>query len=167
MIGRAIVAVVLLAALASCPRQAPQVRSTGAPDLETAAILRGLVRDPADRDIAGLYARDTDRVCIVPRDGGYRIGATVDYGEGQGCSAAGDVSRSGDSLRVRLGRDCRFDAAFDGDRITFPAVLPEPCASACLRSGTLAALDAERLSESVAEAATMRTADGSTPCAGS
>ncbi|KQN26603.1 hypothetical protein ASE86_11025 [Sphingomonas sp. Leaf33] len=167
MIARLIVPVVLIAALASCPRQAPLIRATDAPDLETAAILRGLVRDPADRDIVGLYARDTDRVCIVRRDGGYRIGATVDYGEGQGCSAAGDASRLGDALRVRLGNDCHFDAAFDGDRITFPAVLPEACATACVRSGTLAALDAERLSESVAEAATMRNADGRAPCAGS
>lgn len=164
MILRLGVGVAMLAALASCPRSEPRVRATAAPDLETAAILRGLVRDPADRDIVGLYARDTDRVCIVRRDGRYRIGATVDYGDGQGCSAAGDVMRSGAMLRIRLGDDCRFDARFDGDRISFPARLPTGCARACVNRATMEALDAERLSESVAEAATMRSANGSTPC---
>lgn len=166
MIVRFATAIVALTALASCPRHEPGVRATSAPDLETAAILRGLVRDPADRDIAGLYARDTDRVCIVRRDGGYRIGATVDYGDGQGCSAAGSVSRSGASLRIRLGDDCRFDASFDGDHIAFPAKLPPGCASACVDRATMEALDVVRLSESSAEAATMRSANGQTPCAG-
>lgn len=165
MIARLAVAFVLLGALASCPRHEPRVQATTAPDLETAAILRGLVRDPADRDIVGLYARDTDRVCIVRRDGRYRIGATVDYGEGHGCNAAGEVSRSRGVLRIRLTEDCRFDARFDGERITFPADLPEKCAQACNRRATMAALDAIRLSESAAEASTMRSANGEMPCA--
>lgn len=166
MILRLALAVAMLAALASCPRDEPRMRAPAAPDLETAAILRGLVRDPADRDIVGLYARDTDRVCIVRRGGRYQIGATVDFGDGQGCSAAGRVSRSGANLRVVLGDDCRFDAQFDGDRITFPAKLPDGCAAACGNRATMEALAAERLSESVAEAATMRAASGVTPCAG-
>ena len=61
--------------------QAPQ-------DLETAAIERGLVTDPRDTEIAGLYARDTDRICIVPAAPGYRIGAYVDYGDKITCSSS-------------------------------------------------------------------------------
>ncbi|MFD1788869.1 hypothetical protein ACFSC3_14990 [Sphingomonas floccifaciens] len=164
MILRVVASVVLLAALASCPRSEPRVRALAEPDLETAAILRGLVRDPAESDIAGLYARNTDRICIVRRDAGYRLGATVDYGEGIGCSAAGEVSRSGTRLSVRLSDTCRFEAAFDGDRIVFPAILPDGCASLCRKRASFGAVDVARLSASGAEAATMRTADGRLPC---
>jgi hypothetical protein len=56
--------VLLFLALTACSggqsgnAQAPQ-------DLETAAIERGLVRNPDDSDLTGLYARDTDRICVV------------------------------------------------------------------------------------------------------
>lgn len=165
MIARVLVGAALLATLASCPRTAPTVRATATPDLETAAILRGLVRDPADRDIVGLYARDTDRLCIVRAGRGHRVGVTVDYGDGTGCSGAGTVSRAGETLRLDLGRDCKIAARFDGDRIVFPVPVPDACTALCVRRATLAAIDVERLSESAAEAATMRDANGRTPCA--
>ncbi len=161
---RAALALIALATLASCPRgdvAGPQAR---APDLETAAVLRGLVTDPSRRDVVGLYARDTDRVCVVRRGGGYAIGAYVDYGEGIGCSGAGVLTRSGDRLAVTLGDGCTFDARFDGDRIQFPAVLPDRCAKLCGRRASFAALTAERLSETAAEAATMRDGRGRLPC---
>ncbi|URW76842.1 hypothetical protein M9980_06515 [Sphingomonas donggukensis] len=160
--GLAIAALVLLA---SCPRQGPIAAVLVAPDLETAAIARGLVADPADRDIVGLYARDTDRVCVVRRGLGYRIGAHVDYGQGVACSGAGSVSRSGDTLRVTLGEGCAFYARFDGARIVFPASVPEACAQLCGRRASFEALEVDRLSESEAEARAMRTAGNELPCA--
>lgn len=163
MIERALTALALLA-LASCPRAAMQSPDPDAPDLETAAIERGLVIDPRDREIAGLYARETDRLCLVRRGGSYRVGVSTDLGDDIACSAAGTVERSGDRLQVTLGQGCGFAARLDGERITFPARLPDACARACTRRATLAALSVTRLSESQAEASTMRDAGGHQPC---
>ncbi|WP_174280687.1 hypothetical protein, partial [Sphingomonas bacterium] len=129
------------------------------------AVARGLVADPARAVLAGLWANDTDRLCIVPTGDALRLGASVDYGEGQGCAASGTVERHGDRLRVRFG-DCRFDAGFDGERISFPAELPDACARTCTGRASLTALTVERLSESVSEAATLRASDGRNLCAG-
>ena len=92
----------LVLALAGCSTKPPE--NAAAPqDLERAAIERGMVRNPKDSDIAGLYARDTDRVCIVPDGQGYRIGAFVDYGDGITCSGTGTASRVGETLHIELG----------------------------------------------------------------
>lgn len=158
-------AALLLIAVASCPPRAETIAVPPAPDLETAAIARGLVRDPRGVDIVGLYVRETDRLCIVRDGAGHRIGATVDYGEGIACNGAGRLTRSGGALRVSLGAGCDFDARFDGDRIAFPARLPDGCAALCKRRATLAAVSVSRLSDSAAEAATMRDTRGRLPCA--
>ena len=83
----------LLLLLAACSAQAPQ-KAEGPPDLEAAAIRAGLIPDPQRGDIAGLYARDTDRLCIVRAGRGYRAGAYVDYGDALTCSARGPVARA-------------------------------------------------------------------------
>jgi hypothetical protein len=162
MIGR-LVAPIALLALASCPvtHRAEVVR---APTLEEAAIARGLVRDPADVDLTGLYARDTDRLCITGSSLSYRIGAYVDYGDGIACNAAGTVERDGQVLHVDFGDNCRFDARFDGERVTFPASVPSECRARCTRRASLAALEVQRLSGSSAEAAAMRNGKGDQPC---
>lgn len=139
--------------------QAPQ-------DLESAAIARGLVRDPEDSDLTGLYARDTDRVCVVRTGSAYRIGVYVDYGDRITCSGSGSVERDGSTLRIALGKDgaCRFDAQYDGERIKFPGVLPDACKPLCARRAALTGLEVTRLSESSAEAAAMRDAGGRRLC---
>ncbi len=155
----------LLLLLAACSggqgggnAQAPQ-------DLESAAIERGLVRDPEDSDLTGLYARDTDRICIVRAGSRYRIGAHVDYGERITCSGAGTVERNGATLRVTLGKSgCDFDAQYDGERIKFPGVLPDACKPLCTRRASFTGLEVARLSESAAEAAAMRDAGGRRLC---
>jgi hypothetical protein len=149
--------------LAACSSE-PQSNVSSAPDLESAAIERGLVRDPADTTMIGLYARDTDRVCIVPDGYGFRIGAFVDYGEGITCTGAGRVSRAGERLRVDLGSGCSFDAKFDGDRIGFPGSVPDACVKLCGGRASFAALAASRLSESGSEAASMRDGRGRLLC---
>lgn len=161
---RGALALVLL--LAGCSGAQPQQNAAQPQDLETAAIERGLVRDPKDTEIVGLYARDTDRICIVPGKDGYRIGAYVDYGERITCSGAGSVTRVGEVLHIRLGdKDaCSFDARFDGDRIRFPGALPEGCAGFCARRASYAGLEVSRLSESTAEASAMRDATGRRLC---
>jgi len=162
---RGAVALVALAALASCPRVDRPAATVEAPDLETAAILRGLVRDPKDVDPAGLYARDTDRLCVVHDAGEFRVGAYVDYGDDLGCNAAGSARRVGDRLSIDLGNGCTFDAEFDGDRVTFPAILPRGCARSCSPRATLAALDVRRLSDSEGEARAMRAGNRRRLCA--
>lgn len=138
--------------------QAPQ-------DLESAAIERGLIRDPDDSDLTGLYARDTDRICVVRTGSAYRIGAHVDYGDRITCSGAGSVERSGATLRIALGKEgCTFDAQYDGDRIKFPGTLPDACKKLCARRASFTGLEATRLSESAAEAAAMRDTAGRRLC---
>lgn len=161
---RATLALALL--LAGCSGNQPRENAAQPQDLESAAIERGLVRDPKDTGIVGLYARDTDRICIVPAGDGYRIGAYVDYGERITCSGAGSVTRVGEVLHIRLGdKDaCSFDARFDGDHIRFPGALPDGCTAFCARRASYAGLEVSRLSESTAEARAMRDAAGRRLC---
>ena len=157
-------AVLLLLALAGCDRAAPRSATPG-DQLEKAAEAAGLVADP-NGPLVGAWARETDRVCVVPgASGETRIGALVDYGEGQGCAVSGTLERSGARVRVRFG-DCRFDARFDGERLTFPVEVPAECERACTGRASLAALAVERQGSSVSEAATLRAPDGRLLCGG-
>jgi hypothetical protein len=161
-------AILPLLLFAGCSGGGGENQTASPPDLETAAIERGLVSDATDRDVVGLYARDTDRVCIVRQGGGYRIGAFADYGDGLSCTGSGKATRSGETLAIELrSKDratCAFDARFDGDRLTFPANLPAACAKLCGPRATFAALEVERLSESAAEAMALRSAEGQRLC---
>ena len=162
----AILATLLLAA---CSGGAPQPgASPTPPSLESAAIERGIVRDPKASDVTGLYARDTDRLCVVPDGTAYRVGAFVDYGDKVSCTGRGTAARSGATLAIefkgRNGETCSFDAKFDGDRITFPANVPDACAKLCGPRASFAALEVERLSESAAEAEALRSAEGVRLC---
>ncbi|EZP56710.1 MULTISPECIES: hypothetical protein [Sphingomonas] len=161
---RAVAALALAALLAGCGSPTPTVTDTPGSRLERAALRAGLVADPASGDPVGSWAAETDRLCIVPQDGGaLRIGAVIDYGEGQGCAAAGVARRRGSDLAIAFG-PCRFDARFEGDRIVFPAALPAGCDRYCTGRATLDALTVERLSASRAEAATLRTPSGKRLC---
>jgi hypothetical protein len=118
----------LLLLLGACSGPSPPPTNAVQPqDLESAAIERGLVRDPKDRELVGLYARDTDRICMVRSGNEYRVGAFVDYGDGVTCSGSGKVTRVGETLHVELGGEgtCGFRARFDGDRIQFPGTVPD------------------------------------------
>lgn len=159
---RAIVLVLFLFGCGS-PEQGATDISAGA-RLEAGATRAGLIPD-SRASIQGSWARDTDRLCVVDSGNGTsRIGAMVDYGDDQGCSASGTVSRSGDRLRVAFG-GCRFEARFDGDRIRFPANLPTACEALCRGRASLAALTVDRLSESRSEASALRSAKGKLLCA--
>ncbi len=156
----------LIAALAGCGRAShePGAQSTGAgAQLERAAIAAGVVADPGRLDPAGAYSSASDRVCILRAGGGYRIGASVDYGEGHGCVARGTARGLG-KLAISFGGTCRFEARFDGARLVFPPVLPEGCDSLCTGRASLSALVAGRLSEAESEAATLRGPDGKPLC---
>jgi hypothetical protein len=145
---------------------APDAANGAGAELERAAVAAGLVPDPAASSIVGAWARDSDRMCVVPGEGGReRIGVVIDYGEGNGCVAAGTVRRSGDRLAIDLGA-CRIDARFDGERISFPAEIDDACARSCRGNASLAALAVERVSGSAAEAATLRAPSGRLLCAG-
>ncbi|MEG3164150.1 hypothetical protein U1701_06040 [Sphingomonas sp. PB2P19] len=155
-------ALALLLAGCGSTEQATTNDTAGA-QLEAAATRAGLIADP-NASLQGSWARDTDRVCVVDSDNRTgRIGATVDYGDNQGCAASGTVSRSGDRLMVAFG-GCRFEARFDGDRIRFPADLPTACEALCTGRASLAALTVDRLSESRAEASALRSTKGALLC---
>lgn len=151
--------------LAGCGDEARPAAPTGAgAALERAAVATGVVVDPRATAIGGSYARDGDRLCIVPVAAGEaRVGVSVDYGEGQRCRGRGLARRSGERLDLTLGA-CRIAARLDGDRIGFPAELPEECRTLCAGRASLAALDLPRLSESLSEARSMRDYAGDPMC---
>ncbi|NLS26585.1 hypothetical protein S2M10_15690 [Sphingomonas sp. S2M10] len=157
---------VLLLGLAGCGGPAPAPSADVAVDLETAAIERGLVRDPKDANIAGAYARGPDRLCIVAAAATHRIGIVIDYGEGNGCRATGSVRRDGEGLILTLGSDggCRFAARYDGEHLALPGALPKACARLCTGRAALAGAQFARLGESLPEAQAMRDADGQALC---
>ncbi|MCD2316099.1 hypothetical protein LQ954_08050 [Sphingomonas sp. IC-11] len=154
--------------LAGCERGKPDaadgVGGAGAgAALEQAAIDAGIVTDPAKLNPVGAYASETDRVCIVPQEGGYRVGASVDYGDRQSCVARGTASGR-TKLRFEFGDECTFEADFDGGRVSFPATLPSACDTRCTGRATLTALSASRLSDAEAEARAMRGPDKQPLC---
>ncbi|HVF95577.1 MAG TPA: hypothetical protein VM900_14795 [Sphingomonas sp.] len=164
-LSQALVLVAVL--LAACGQQQPAaVPDTPGARLERAARAAGLVPDPQRGTLVGSWSRDADRLCIVPGDrGAYRVGAIVDYGEGQSCIASGTAKRSGAALDIRFGA-CRVQAGYDGSRIVFPAELSADCAATCAGRASFAALTVDRVSESVAEASTLRSPAGKLLCAG-
>lgn len=154
--------------LVACSDGRPASQVAGPPDLETAAVARGVVPDPGDRNLTGLYARDTDRVCLIARGGSYRLGVFVDYGDGISCTGVGRAARTGNRLTVDLNRrgggTCSFEARIDGDRILFPPNVPGGCASFCSRRASFAAVQVDRLSGSASEARALRGGDGARLC---
>ena len=132
--------------------------------LEQAAIATGVIRDPASADLTGVYANDPERVCVVPAAQDFRIGVTLDYGEGQQCSARGTLKREGETLEVDLGDGCAFDARFDGQGIKFPGALPDQCQRKCSGRATLAGVSVDALSASLSEATALTDAKGRALC---
>ena len=154
----------LALALAGCGRgaEAPVAANAGAA-LEAAAMARGVIADPAKVDPVGLYASESDKVCVVPQEGGYRVGASVEFGDGQGCFATGTATGR-QVLDVRFGEECRVSARIEGDRVSFPATLPAGCDRYCSGRASLAALTADRVSGSAAEAGSAVAAGGARMC---
>ncbi|TCQ08204.1 MULTISPECIES: hypothetical protein [Sphingomonas] len=152
-------ALLLALVLSGCGQEPSRtVADSAGARLEAAAETAGIVSDP-NAPLQGYWARDTDRVCVIGTEKTARIGVSVDYGEDQGCAASGTVERSDDALKVAFGA-CKFDARFDGDRIVFPAEMPEACESLCTGRASLAALAVDRISESRSEASTLRSTGG-------
>lgn len=167
--GKAAVALTLLA-LAGCsskPNVADVVPGGAGARLEQAAIASGVIRDPATTDLTGVYANDPERVCVVPASTDFSIGVTIDYGEGQQCSAIGTLKRSDALVKVDFGDGCAFEARFDGQGIKFPGVLPDQCQRKCTGRATMAGLSVDMLSTSLSEATALTDAKGRALCAGS
>ena len=164
---RAVVGAALM--LAACSPDTPSQQSAKPVrdgDLESAAIARGIISDPDNVQLAGLYARDSDRLCIVPDGLGYRIGVFVDYGDPIVCSGTGKVNRADETLHIELGRDggCSFDASFENGRIEFPGRVPDGCERLCSSRASLAGLTVSRLSRSLSEAHALRDSHDRSLC---
>lgn len=165
MRGALLVAALLVLAGCSGQQDSSGTASGGAgARLERAAIATGVIRDPASADLTGVYANDPERVCVVPAAQDFRIGVTLDYGEGQQCSARGTLEREGEALRVDLGDGCAFEARFDGQGIKFPGALPEGCRANCTGRATLAGVSVDMLSSSLSEATALTDAKGRAVC---
>ncbi|OJU14746.1 MULTISPECIES: hypothetical protein [unclassified Sphingomonas] len=158
----ALALLVLLAGCGTSPAPAPEQSGAGA-QLERAAIAAGMVGDPTHVDPVGVFASESDHVCILRAGGGYRIGASVDYGDGHHCIARGTAKGVG-TLAVTLGAGCRFEARLDGAKLAFPPVLPQSCEQLCTGRASLSALTAERLSAAESEAASLPAPDGKPLC---
>ena len=161
-------ALALAVLLVGCGQpRAPTAGETAGAALERVAVARGIVADPAKLDPVGLYGSESDWVCVVPSGDGYRVGAAVDYGEGQGCFATGTArkpSRARETLDVGFGDACRVSVRVEADRVTFPATLPAGCDRFCTGRASLAALAADRISASATEAASAVTGSGAKLC---
>lgn len=158
-------ALTLLLAVAACGPTPDRTASNSAgAALEAAATRTGLIVDPTHVDLVGAWSRDTDRVCVVPAGASsYRIGALVDYGPAQGCAASGTAERQSDRVDIRFG-ECRFRALLVGDRMVFPATLPDICDRLCTGRASFAALTVDHLSASRSEAVTLRAPDRTLLC---
>ncbi len=165
--GGLLVAVLCLLASCSAPQPTPTA-STNTTSLEAAAIAAGIVADPSNTDPTGLYARDRDKICVVPSATAFHVGIYVDYGQTYYCSGQGEATRAGETLHVELtsAPGCSFDARFEGDRIAIPGRLPDACQKACSERASLAGLSAEKLSDSPSEAAALRDGKGKMLCSG-
>lgn len=131
--------------------------------IERAAINAGIVANPARLDPAGAYVTRSDRTCIVGSGGKYRIGLSIDYGDGHSCIARGEATGS-ERLKIDFGEGCRIEASYDGEKVALPAEVPDACERQCGGRATLAAFNATRLSGAEAEAKAMRGADGQLLC---
>lgn len=152
--------------LTACSDAAVEVPEDAGAALEQSAIARGLVPDPDAAPLTGLFARDADRLCLRAGDASNAIiGVSIDYGEGNGCSAHGTARRTGSGLAIDLSDACRFDADYDGEVIRFPGALPAECADLCRGNASLAGMATERLSHSPGEVAAFRDRRGRFPCA--
>ena len=153
--------------LGSCSSSSSPDAQPTPTSLEAAAIDAGIVPDPANTDPTGLYARDRDKICVVPSATAFRVGIYVDYGDDFFCSGTGEATRAGETLHVELtsAAGCSFDASFEGDRISLPGALPDACRKACSKRASLAGLSVERLSDSPSEAAALRDGRGRMLCA--
>lgn len=157
-------ALVALLAVAACSRGSEEATEpTAGRALEAAALNAGLVSDTGDA--GGVYAAGDDRVCLSETARRrFRIGVSVDYGEGQRCIAHG-IASGGEALDIDLGNGCRFRATPDGERLAFPVPVPDACTALCQGRATLDGLAVERLSAAPGEAARLRGADGNLLCA--
>ena len=163
-----VIALLLIAGCSGSDKKAEATNQAAPIGLEAAAIEAGVIPDPNNSDITGLYARETDRVCVVPTATAFRIGVFVDYGDQQNCGGSGVVTRVGEKLHVEFDKaeGCSFEARFEGDGIVFPGRLPDACQKLCQRRASMAGLDVNRLSESVSEASTLRDSRGKLLCGG-
>lgn len=160
-------AALLLLLLAGCGGEAPGPSPTPSATsnaLERAAVAAGMVPDPS-ADLTGLYAREDERMCVVPAARGWRVGIVTQMVDEPGCTAAGTLERDGDRIAMDLGEGCAFAARFEGDRVVFPAEVPDACARGCAGRATLSALDLPMMSDAPAEAAALRDRRGRTLCA--
>lgn len=160
-------ALLALLLLAGCNGSSPKPQAKPTPtSLEAAAIDAGIIVDPANTDPTGLYARDRDKICIVPSATAFRIGVTTDYGDGNACSGTGEATRAGEALHIDMSSapGCSFDARFEGDRIVFPGRLPDACLKVCARRASILGLTVERLSDSPSEAGVLRDGRGKMLC---
>jgi hypothetical protein len=155
------------AVLTACHSQPTQPAANATPSsLEVAAIAAGVIDDPSTIDPTGLYARDRDKLCVVPSATAFRVGVYIDYGDGYSCSGSGEATRAGETLHVELtsAPGCAFDATFDGERIAVPGRLPDACQRACTSRASLAGLSVEKLSDSPSEAGALRDGRGRLLC---
>jgi hypothetical protein len=166
---RRFLATALPLVLAACSHGGsnPSATPSGAgATLEAAAVATGVIADPNSTDVTGLYALDTERLCLVPAQKAFRIGISIDYGDGQHCSAAGMATHDGETLHIALAGapGCRFDARFGGDRVALPGDLPAACDAVCTGRASLEGMAVPRLSDSLSEAAAMRDVRGRLLC---
>lgn len=165
---RAMVAIVLVLALAGCgraDRSAADGIDSNSP-LEAAAREANLVVDPDSTEPTGLYelshAGGTDAVCLLPADGAaYRFGLVASFGATLMCEGSGTARHSGAQVTLDFDRaDCTIEAAYDGQSLAMPGVVPAGCSALCGPRASLSGISVARVGWEEGDARRLRSRHG-------
>lgn len=123
-------------ALCSSCRDSPQPGLVDADNpLDAAASDANLIVDPASTSPVGLYERThvagTDGICISDT-ADMRFGLVMHFGPTLVCEGTGSARHDGDAISLDFSEaDCAIDAAYDGQSIRIPGVIPAGCSALC------------------------------------
>lgn len=164
---RRIVLLAPLLAVAACGGAAEddgEVAGSGGA-LEQAAMEAGVIADPDDFDLTGQYGpvdgAGPDRFCAIGEGASaYRVGLLATFGAGTQCEGRGTARLQGERATLTLRSSdeakgdaaCEVEAAFDGEVLRLPGVVPQECQALCNDRASLAGV-AFRLRQPGGEAA--------------
>ncbi len=174
--GSIILKVFACISLAGCDGAslAPASDAASNSELERAAIDAGIIVDPANLDLAGLYEAgselNNDRFCAVRDEDNYKVGLMVYYGSDQMCAGQGQAVLDGESVLITIAAQdddeetCEITAIFDGEQIAFPGSISNNCARLCSQRASMAGVSIPLVESGSKSAARAKDAEANRMC---